>query len=87
MKNVSIICLKDTIPEEKIMKNWKKITAAVMIGSMCICGCSSGQNGTESQTDYTTGVPWLCSVMEGNVTEDTPANIKDDFIWWSIKMP
>lgn len=62
------------------MKKWKSAVAALMIGSMCICGCSSGQSdNTESKTDYTSGVPWLCSILEGNVTEDTPTNLKNDF--------
>ena len=29
--------------------------------------------------DYTTGTPWLCSMIEGTVTEDTPADPRDDF--------
>ena len=30
--------------------------------------------------DYTTGTPWLCSFLDGNVTADTPApDLKDDF--------
>lgn len=66
--------------ERTIMYKWKNALAAGIIGAMCICGCSSGQGAdTESKKDYTTGTPWLTSVIEGNVTEDTPTNLKDDF--------
>ena len=30
-------------------------------------------------TDYTTGTPWLCIDLEGVVTPDTPADLKDNF--------
>ena len=29
--------------------------------------------------DYTTGTPWICSNLDGVVTADTPAELKDDF--------
>ena len=62
------------------MNKWKSAMATGIIGAMCICGCSTGQgNNPESKTDYTGGKPWLCSVMEGNVTEDMPTDLKDDF--------
>ena len=32
------------------------------------------------EPDYTTGTPWLDSNLEGNVTEETPTNLKDDFV-------
>ena len=33
----------------------------------------------DTAPDYTTGKPWLCSDLVGNVTADTPAELKDDF--------
>lgn len=33
----------------------------------------------EKEKDYTTGTPWLCSMIDGTVTEDTPTDPKDDF--------
>lgn len=33
----------------------------------------------ESEKDYSTGKPWMCSPLDGLVTEDTPTNLKDDF--------
>ena len=29
--------------------------------------------------DYTTGTPWLCIDLDGVVTADTPADLKDNF--------
>ena len=34
-------------------------------------------NNTE--IDYTTGTPWLDCDLEGNVTEETEASLKDHF--------
>ena len=31
-------------------------------------------------TDYTTGTPWACIDLEGVVTPDTPADLKDNFV-------
>ena len=31
------------------------------------------------EPDYTTGTPWLCIDLEGNVTEETETNLKDDY--------
>ena len=36
-------------------------------------------------TDYTTGTPWLCIDLEGNVTADTPADLKDNYALWANK--
>ena len=34
----------------------------------------------EDGTDYTTGTPWLCSYLDGNVTEATETpDLKNDF--------
>ena len=33
----------------------------------------------EEEKDFTTGTPWLCSMIDGTVTEDTPTDPKDDF--------
>ena len=40
----------------------------------------AAENEPDPNTDYTTGTPWLCSFLDGNVTEDTPTpDLKDDF--------
>ncbi len=51
-------------------------------------GETSGAGGSEyaaeiepdPNIDYTTGTPWLCSFLDGNVTAETPTpDLKDDF--------
>lgn len=42
------------------------------------------ENETDA-TDYTTGTPWLCVDLEGNVTADTPADLKDNYALWANK--
>ena len=37
------------------------------------------QEEKRMSTDYTTGTPWLCSELEGNVTLETEVSLKDDF--------
>ena len=35
--------------------------------------------------DYTTGTPWMCIDLLGNVTADTPTDPKDNFALWANK--
>ena len=38
------------------------------------------RTGAAAAPDYTTGSPWLCSYLDGNVTEKTPTpDLRDDF--------
>lgn len=37
------------------------------------------ESESEGEVDYSTGKPWMCSPLEGLVTEDTPTNLKDDY--------
>ena len=37
------------------------------------------------EPDYTTGKPWLVIDLAGNVTEDTPTSLKDDFALYANK--
>ena len=39
----------------------------------------------ETDKDYTAGTPWLCSMIEGTITEDTPTDPKDDFYLYANK--
>ena len=63
------------------------VMAAVPAGSAYCSGADSiveetGQDVSElidEETDYSTGTPWICSMIEGTVTADTPADPKDDF--------
>lgn len=38
-----------------------------------------GEPTEEAMALYRTGKPWICADLEGVVTEDTPAELKDDF--------
>ena len=40
---------------------------------------NSHHQETETAVDYTTGTPWLCCELEGNVTPETEVSLKDDF--------
>ena len=33
----------------------------------------------EDEIDYTTGTPWMDIDLEGNVTPDTPTDLKDNY--------
>ena len=35
--------------------------------------------------NYSNGTPWLCSIIDGTITEDTPADPKDDFYLYANK--
>ena len=39
----------------------------------------------EDETDYTTGTPWMDIDLEGNVTPDTPTDLKDNYALWVNK--
>ena len=40
---------------------------------------TSSDLADEDGNDYTTGTPWLCSMIRDTVTKDTPADPKDDY--------
>ena len=37
------------------------------------------------EIDYTTGTPWMNIDLEGNVTPDTPTDLKDNYALWANK--
>lgn len=63
--------------------------AAVEAGSEEAAGAAgSGESAAENSSeeiDYTTGTPWMCIDLEGNVTADTPTDLKDDYGLWANK--
>ena len=64
----------------------KKMTALLLTVTLCFpMGMSAYAESESGETDYTTGTPWLCSDLEGNVTADTPADPKDDYALWANK--
>ena len=46
---------------------------------------SIGTSARAETTDYTTGTPWMDVDMDGNVTADTPTDLKDNFALWANK--
>ena len=50
------------------------LLAGVMLLSLSAAAFAEGES-----PDYTTGTPWLCVDLDGNVTPDTPAELKDNF--------
>ena len=57
-----------------------KKTICALLALLMLTGLAGGAFAEAAQTvDYTTGTPWLCSNLEGVVTEDTPADLKDDY--------
>ena len=64
-----------------------KKTIALLL-SIILCfpmGMSVYAESESDEIDYTTGTPWLCSELEGNVTADTPTDPKDDYALWANK--
>ena len=48
------------------------LLSMVMLTSLCVPAFAD-------EPDYLSGTPWLCSSLDGTVTEDTPVDLKDDF--------
>ncbi|MER2151555.1 MAG: hypothetical protein ABS900_08075 [Candidatus Limivicinus sp.] len=46
---------------------------------------SIGTSARAETTDYTTGTPWMDVDLDGNVTADTPTDLKDNFALWANK--
>ena len=60
------------------MKKTVKLMLGIMAAGLLLAGsgCTAGNSGNQ---DYATGTPWIYSSIDGTVTEDTPADPKDDF--------
>lgn len=64
----------------------KKIIS-LFLAALLLAGCGAcayAEEGAEA-VDYTTGTPWLCIDLEGVVTKDTPASLKDNYALWANK--
>ena len=73
----------------------KRVIALLLTAAMLtsLCGCASkpaavpenagyeasSSPAEEDDKDYTTGTPWLCSMIRDTVTKETPADLKDDY--------
>jgi len=58
----------------------KKLLAVILMILLALeCYLPAFAEDSSAQIDYTTGTPWLCSYLDGNVTADTKAELSDDF--------
>ena len=57
-----------------IRKTISALTALMMLLTAFVAAAETAQ-----EADYTTGMPWLFVDLDGNVTEETEANLKDNF--------
>ena len=59
---------------------FKKIVALAMVLSMLVC-CLPSFAEEDAMAEYRTGSPWLCSVLDGVLTEEivSKTSLKDDF--------
>lgn len=53
------------------------LLALAMLLSLCVCAAAEGTE--DPMEKYRTGSPWICVDLQGVVTEDTPAELKDNF--------
>ena len=56
----------------------KKLISILLAGVMLL-SLSAAAFAEGEAPDYATGTPWLCVDLDGNVTPDTPAELKDNF--------
>ena len=53
---------------------------SMLLAILLLAGLGSSAYAEDGQApDYTTGTPWQCIDLQGVVTEDTPADLKDNF--------
>ena len=57
-----------------------KKLVSILLSLLLLAGLGSSAFADDAPAvDYTTGTPWLCSNLDGIVTEDTPTELKDNF--------
>ncbi len=66
------------------MKKMLCILLAVLLMASIGAPVLAEDKGAE-EIDYTTGTPWMDVDLEGNVTPDTPTDLKDNFALWANK--
>ena len=64
----------------------KKTISVILAMALCLSlsAAAFAENGAD-EIDYTTGTPWMDVDLEGNVTADTPTDLKDNFALWANK--
>ena len=64
----------------------KKTISIILTAALCLSlAVSAFAESPIEAIDYTTGTPWLDIDLEGNVTADTPTDLKDNFALWANK--
>ncbi len=65
----------------------KRILPLLFLVCILAFSCSSSPDNLPNPdvSPFATGKPWICSSIDGAVTEDTPANLKDDFYLYCEK--
>ncbi|MBQ6366132.1 MAG: M13 family metallopeptidase [Oscillospiraceae bacterium] len=64
----------------------KKTISIILTAALCLSLAASAIAESPIEAiDYTTGTPWLDIDLEGNVTADTPTDLKDNFALWANK--
>ena len=64
----------------------KKTISVILAMALCLSlsAAAFAESGA-AEIDYTTGTPWMDVDLEGNVTADTPTDLKDNFALWANK--
>ncbi len=64
----------------------KRAISIILTIALCLslAVAAFAENGAD-EIDYTTGTPWMDIDLEGNVTADTPTDLKDNFALWVNK--
>ena len=58
----------------------------ILAAALCLsAGASVSAESGVGEVDYTTGTPWMDIDLEGNVTADTPTDLKDNYALWANK--
>lgn len=64
----------------------KKAISIILAAALCLSiGASVFAESDVEEIDYTTGTPWMDIDLEGNVTADTPTDLKDNYALWANK--
>lgn len=77
-----------SIPKEDAAEKSSEAVTVESISEETAAGNGSGEPAAENpseEIDYTTGTPWMYIDLIGNVTADTPADLKDNYALWANK--
>ena len=78
------------------MKKSLTILLTILLILLCVTACAQGGSGGENEDsqageesvdikDYSNGTPWAMIDLDGVVTKDTPADVKDNFALFANK--